>query len=213
MKDVLKYISIIAGCATILSFVMQLKSCGDSNIPLTTVIVPHDRSFVPVTKSEYRPRSTPFEKKVTQSQRLPKDAPEANVARTIAIVKRIPIDSSGKFVTDTTRIVQSKSGDTFVEKQEGIETEVAVTEFLPPILQWNLFLSAGVNYSGTFSPSVAVSPLKIYDKIQFPVLSLDPASVGVGAGWCYKDFVFGISINKRFETAQNSLKLFAHYTL
>lgn len=178
------------------------------------VVTPHDSSFVPVTKKEYRPTSTPFEKHKETPARLPNGVTEANVARTIAIVKQIPSDSVAGMIADTTSIVILKSGEVFVGKQQnGIKTSVMVTEFVPPILSWDIFLSIGINYSSSFNPSIALSPLKICDLIQFPTINLDPKSIGIGIGYCYKDFVFGVAATKRFSDWSPQGNLFFHYSI
>lgn len=192
----------------------QIRSCSDTpDKGDGSVFIPQDSSFVPVVKQEYRPRSTPFERSVKAPAPMPKDAPEANVARTVAIVKRIPVDSVGNAVVDTTFIVITKDGNIFVPKQQGIKTDVGVWEFLPPILEWNLFLSAGVNISKSLSPSAAVAPLKIMGKVTLPSLIIDPDGIGIGAGWHEKDFIIGVLAHRRFEETASGFKLFVHYSL
>ncbi|MEW6060957.1 MAG: hypothetical protein AB1600_03350 [Bacteroidota bacterium] len=213
MKDLLKYIAYIFACATTLYIMAQIKSCSsDTDKEEFTVEIPLDSSFVPIVKQEYRPRSTPFEKGGKQPHRLPKNATESNVARTIAIVKRIPIDSAGHTIQDTTILVVLKQGDVFVERRQ-YHSEVRVTDFLPPIFDWNLSFSVGINFARTVSPSIAFSPLKIMGRVSFPLLSFDTEGIGIGAGWYQEDFIFGVITHSRFETEVTGLKLFIHYSI
>lgn len=216
MKDYLKYISIIIVCVTTIVISTQIRSCsnvrdGEESVTVT----PRDSSFVPVSKNEYRPRSTPFEKDAAIPARLPNDAPQANVARTIAIVKAIPADGTGTFIKDSTNIVITKSGDVFVEKKSGIETNVTITEFLPPILQWDFYCGIGFNTNmQKIFPSVSVSFLQINEKFSAPILFADTRSIGVGAG--YK-FYYDISVAPvlcwDYENLNRSIKINVSYQL
>jgi hypothetical protein len=218
MKDTLKYIAIIVACIVGAIALVRLGSCGGRDSDEVTTRIPQDSSFAPVTEREMRPRSTPFEKPSNAPARLPKGLTEANVARIVRVVKRIPVDSSHS-ILDTTSVIVTKGDQVFVPKQEGIQTAVEDTKFAPPIFRFGTFASVGISLvklgipNLEVSPSIAIAPLEILGKIQLPLITADLQGVGIGVGYRYKDFVFAIAGHQRFENARRSVRIMIHYSI
>jgi hypothetical protein len=180
--------------------------------------VPADSNFVPVKERNYRPRSTPFERPSNIPVTLPKGVTEANVARIVTVVKRIPIDSA-HFLQDTTSIIITKGDQVFVPKQSGVETGVQDIKFIDPIFRWGLFTSIGASFTKfgvptlEVSPSIAISPLEILGKVQLPLLAADLSGIGIGIAYRHKDFIFVLADHERFVDAGRSIRIMIHYSI
>jgi hypothetical protein len=218
MKDALKYIAVILTCIVGAIALFRIGSCGDGNGGDVSVRIPADTGFVPVTERELRPRSTPFEGASNVPVKLPKGLAEGDVARIVRVVKRIPINSS-RSVLDTTAMIITKADQVFVPKQDGIQTSVEDTKFVPPIFRFGIFASVGISLvklgipNLEVSPSIAIAPLEILGKIQLPLITADLQGVGIGVGYRYKDFVFAVAGHQRFEDAGRSVRIMIHYSI
>lgn len=221
MKDYLKYITwiVLAVVALVIVFrVTGLFKGGTSED--VTITTPSDSTFLPIHKREFKPPSIPFERRTKPPVRLPKGVRERDVARAIVITKsgRGRTSSDLTALRDTTRMIELKNGAIFVEGVEGTETRVEEITYVPPILSWDFFTSAGVSIGRSeerflFSPMLAVSPLQISGVVQLPLLIADINGVGIGAGYRYDNFVFGITSHWQFENKQQGIRLFIAYSI
>lgn len=221
MKDYLKYITWIVLAVVALIIVFRVTGLFKNEQPEeVTVTTPSDSAFLPIHKREFKPSSIPFEKRTKPPVRLPKGIKEKDVARAIIITKSGRGRTSGDLgaIRDTIRLLELKNGSIFVEGIEGIETKVEEITYVPPILSWGLFTSSGISIGRSeekflFSPMLAVSPLQISGVVQFPLLIADLNGVGIGAGYRYDKFVFGITSHWQFENKQQGIRLFIAYSI
>ena len=218
MSKHLKYSAVILVCVVILVITSRIDSCNNQATDEISIRIPSDSGFVPVTEHNYRPPSTPFERSSKPPAKIPKDISEGDVARTVAVVKRIPIDSS-HFLTDTTSLVLMKDGLVFVQKQPGIAMSVEDTKFIDPIFHWDIFTSIGISIAKfgvptlEVSPSIAIAPLEIMGKVQLPLLAADLTGVGIGIAYRHKNFIFALAGHERFVDAGRSIQIMIHYSI
>lgn len=221
MKDYLKYITWIVLAVVALVIVSRVTGLFKDGVSEdVTVTTPSDSAFLPIHKREFKPASIPFEKRTKPPVRLPKGIKEKDVARAIIITKSERGRTSSRLgaIGDTLRLIELKNGAIFVEGVKGAETKVEEITYAPPILSWGMFTSVGVSISRSeerfvFSPVFAFSPLQISGTVQFPLLTADLNGIGAGVGARYKNFLFGISEQWRFENFQRQIKLSIHYCI
>lgn len=209
MKDVLKYAAIVTVCATLVIIFIS-RFCGSAQTE-HTVMVPLDSNFVPVVQETYRPPSTPFENPQSPVGRIPQGTNEKDVSRVIRVVKR-----GINTLADTTTILEMKTGEIFVPKQDSVQISVVETRYTPPILRWEIFASIGASFPAgpnIISPAIALSPLLIMGLVQFPLALVDLEAIGVGAGIQFRDFVFGVGSMWTFKDQRRQTRLFVAYSI
>lgn len=218
MKDYLKYIAWMVVAIVVLVLVLKISGWieGSPHIDYT-VTTPIDSGFAPIIKKDFKPRSTPFERPSKPPVRLPKGVKEADVKRVIVITERLKTDSGTKFF-DSTAVVELKSGEIYVPKEDGKELTVEEFRYVPPILDFGLFASVGASIGRSqqrfnISPLLAASPLQICGSVQFPLLMADLQGVGAGFGIRYGDFMVGISSHWNYLDAQRQIKVSIHYSI
>lgn len=198
----LKY-SILVVLLVVIGIAIYSKIKKIFNPPMTqaVIVTPEDKNFAPITKTAYRPKSIPFERPIKIPVKFPGGMREADVRRVVIIIK----DHK-----DTTSIIETKKGELFVAKGKG---DIFVQEFIykPPILKWGLNLSIGVS-GPKLSPVVAISPLKIYDLVQFPLASIDKEGLGLGVGIQYKHLILALLPEWRFKDFGRQVQIGIGYT-
>lgn len=210
MKETLKYIALaIAGIAVIV-VVVRMSSCGASSEIMITV--PADSNFVPIARQSYRPRSTPFEKyPPIPVRRYPAGVKEKDVKRVIAVVKH-PRNAP----PDTTTLIEMKTGEIYVPKEDSVAISVTETEYVPPILAWDLSLLVGASFPGKnhiVSPLITLSPLTVLGIVRAPLGAADLEGIGIGGAVQYKNFSFGVGQFWMFVDAGRRVKLFVCYSI
>jgi hypothetical protein len=167
------------------------------------VVLPTDSAYLPVVIQEYKPKSTPFEKPVKPVSKLPRNVKESDIKRVITI--------KGK---ETVQIIETINGEIHVPRQ-GDSTEVRLTNYSSPILQFGIFAAAGFNLgSAAASPSVSISLLKIEGKIFAPVFAADLKSVGMGIGYqFYYDLTVTPLLMWNYLDAQRTIKINVSFQL
>ena len=119
----------------------------------------------------------------------------------------------GVQIKDTTKVITMKDGRVFLDKQNGEVQSVDLFTYKPPILDFGLFLSAGVTFSATtVCPSVAISPLQICGAIQIPLIVADLRGVASGFSYRLWNFNAGIVWHYTFN-AEQQLNLLLTYNL
>jgi len=216
VKDVLKYGAWIIVAAVVLVLGLRLARMLEGE-PHNEYVVgsPIDSGFVPIIKKDYRPRSTPFERPSKPPVKLPRGVKESDVKRVIIVTENVKTDS-GKTFSDSTTVIELKSGEIYVPKEDGKELTVEEFRYVPPILDLGLFGSVGASLGGilaklTLSPLVAASPLQICGLVQFPLAMADLYGVGVGFGVRYGDFIVGAFSHWRFDNMQRQIKISIQY--
>jgi hypothetical protein len=208
MKDYLKYFSVIVVAITIAYICITVKDCGAVEDSSGRVIIPADSGFLPSIHHNYRPKSTPFEKPIKPVSRLPKGIKESDVKRVISVRK--------PKLNDTTVIIETRDDGIFIPRQDSIEAQVSVTDYLPQILSFGIYPAIGLtlDVQMQFSPSVSICFLKIEGKILAPVFAADIRSVGIGIGY---QFYHEISVSAismwNYSDLQRTIKLEVSYQL
>ena len=144
------------------------------NQQVSIVTTPRDTSFSQVTHNTYRPPSLPsfVEHRDKPPAKLPDNVKPTDVREVISVAKA---------PADTTRVIITNDGSVYVDRENGKVESVVVTQYEPPILDFGLFLKAGVDFDDThISPVIEVAPLEILGKIDVPILSLDIDGIGFG---------------------------------
>jgi hypothetical protein len=218
MKDYLKYGAWAVVAIVLLVVVWRISRLIEGG-PQTdyTVATPIDSGFVPIIKQEFKPRSTPFERASKPPVKLPQGVKESDVKRVIIVIKDVKTGSNIA-VPDTSRIIELKSGEIYVPKEEGTELTVHEITYMPPILRFGLFASVGVSLGGipaklTVSPLVAVSPLQICGFVQFPLVMVDLCGIGAGFGFRYGNYMAGAFSHWRFDNMQRQVKISVQYAI
>lgn len=218
MKETIKYLAwiVVAGVLLVIASMVKDVFRGESEAP-GMMVVPADSGFAPVIKKEFRPRSTPFEKHPPiPVKRYPAGVKEKDVKRVITIGKTIPI--SGIPHQDTTRIIEMKSGEIFIEKPDSGQLVVEEFEYLDPILSWGARASLGITFSRfshkfELSPSLSLSFLQVLGRIAVPLATVDLTSIGLGVGYQWESFVFGFGLHWRFEDLRKQVKISLQYSI
>ncbi len=208
MKIVRDIVSlIVVSVIVVAAFFVLLRSCSSDERAGGT-FVPVDSTFAPVKVRHYRPASTPFERHSKPPARLPKGVKESDVARAIVVVKS---DSSGR--RDTTMAIETKTGEVFVDNQNGSIKSVDVINFLPPVVEAGIFWQAGVTVSiaDALRPSIGVAVLQFYGKCQFPVFIVDTQGVSGGVAWREHDISFGLLGHWSFVRTERQIKFSLMY--
>jgi hypothetical protein len=227
VKDVLKYGAWIVVVLVLLVLGLRLARMLEGE-PNNEYVVgsPIDSGFVPIIKKDYRPHSTPFERRSKAPVRLPRGVKSSDVKRVIIVTENVKTDSglpdyavqAGKTFSDSTTVIELKSGEIYVPKEDGKELTVEEFRYVPPILDFGLFGSVGASLGRiqtkfVVSPLVAFSPLQICGTVQLPLAMADLYGVGVGFGVRYGDFIVGAFSHWRFDDAQRQIKVSIHYCI
>jgi hypothetical protein len=205
MKDTLKYIAIVFVAAVAL--IIFLRGCPETSTEVK-VITPADTNFSPIVQRDYRPKSIPLlEHPKKPPVRLPRELPERDVKRVLII--------AGKGCLDSVKIIETKDGRIFVDRQDGKIASAEVVDYQPPILSFGLNPLAGVSISPAgdplLSPMLGLNLVVWWGKVQLPNLGADLRgvslsasyrydnySLGAGRRWCYdgdKQIIFFAAIN------------------
>lgn len=220
MKEELKYIAWIVVAVAIATIVMRLTTLlAPDPASIESRVIPADSGFVSIIQSEYKPRSTPFERPQRPDVLLPRGVFEKNVHRIVVITRAQRVRTSGELLAaDTTRLIELKTGELFIQAEEGSEIKVQETLFVPPLLGWGWFSSAGVSVGRegerfVFSPVLGFSPLEVNGVVQLPLITTDLYGVGAGLGVRQQSLIFGLTSHWRFGDVQRSLKLSLQYII
>ncbi|MBE3141459.1 MAG: hypothetical protein IMZ53_12865 [Thermoplasmata archaeon] len=193
MKKYFNYIK-IGIVLLVLLFVGSVVYKWLTPAPIVTTITTHsDSNYVSISTTPYTPASTPFENPKKPDVKLPANIPEKYVDRVITIT-----DSSG----EKTKIIITKKGGTYVNKEGGRIKSVEITQYLPPILSWGIFPQIGVDgNSNKVSPFIGISFLEIKGRVQLPVFTLDLDGIGIGVDYrLFEVFGAGILYHDAFNT-------------
>lgn len=220
MKEELKYIAWIVVAVSIATAVLRVTDflAPDAGIS-DSVVIPADSGFVPIVQREYKPPSTPFERPQRPNVRLPRGVSEKDIRRTVIITKSQRVRTSGELLaSDTTRLIELKSGKVLVQAEDGVDINVQETMFVPPILGWSLFVSGGVSIGRdeerfVLSPVLGFAPLEISGVLQLPLITADLYGIAAGFGVRQSNLVIGLSSHWRFDDAKRGVKLSIHYSI
>jgi len=215
VRDVIKYITILAVTAAVLIIFFSAKDWLSVETKSERILIPSDSNFVEIAEQQYRPSSTPFEKPSNTPVMLPKGMKERDVKRVITIAKKLPVAQGDTVVVDETHIIETKSGDIFIPKQPGKEIVVREIGYAAPILalSWKTSIGFSTSWTGSLSPAIAAAPLEIAGTVRLPIFIMDLQGVGLGMGVIYERFIFGMSRHWRFGDAEPSSKLTIMYSL
>lgn len=203
MNSALKYIAIIVVALVTFMILSQMKHCWQSAPDTVTLVMPSDSNFAMIVKKEYRPVSTPFEKRSKPPAKLPSGVKERDVKRVVVVVDVYP-DS-----INSVSLVELKSGEVFVPKEEGRTVEEYT--YKSPILDFDLFPLVGLTFGGKLSPAVALSPLQVYESVQLPLIVASPDGVGMGFAGRYREYSLGLTFEWRYRDAGKQAKLVVAY--
>lgn len=209
MKEYVKYGTYLVICATIAFMCATFKDCGEVGQTPDLVVVPRDSAFLPITKSDYKPASTPFEDPVKPVSKLPIGVKEKDVDRVI---------TARKISTNETLIlIITKSGDVHIPKDStSVNYEFRVTEYHPQIFDFGLDIALGftLNADARISPSISFSMLQINEKILFPDIAADLQSIGIGIGYqFYHDLTVTPLYMWNYSDTHNTIKIKVSYQL
>ena len=191
MKNISKYVGMLL--VVVAAFVLLFRAADDQDGSRN--FIPADTTYAPVVVHTYRPKSTPFEKASKVAAKLPKGMNERNVARVIAIVRHLPADSVDKMRTDTTLIIESRTGDVLVPKPVRGSISVDITTYTPPVFYPGMFSSIGVSLAKRgdglrLSPDASLALVEWYGVLHFPFFTADLDGVGTGFEYRLYDQIF-----------------------
>lgn len=146
-----------------------------------------DSTFADTREYDYKPVSTPFERKKIPLVRKPAGTSDKEISKAVRIIKK---DSTGR--RDTTGIILTEDGQLLVDNADGRIESVYIANYVPPILDWGLHLQVGISIWKKPSPVIAIAPLEIEGCVQLPVVALDLYGLGIGANYRLNHYSFGV---------------------
>lgn len=174
-----KYIKVIAWGIVAIILVgagIAVYNYLNPNIQTTTITTFADTTIAPIENIEFRPHSVPIlEANKKPPVVLPPSLSPLDIDRAIVITKK----TNPK---DTTTIFLGKDGQYYIPNQSGLVDKVQIYTFLPPILQWDLFVRIGINGNDKkISPVINIAILRICGKLDIPTVGLDIHGINYGA--------------------------------
>ncbi len=174
-----KYIKVIVWGVVIIVLVgaiIAVYNYLNPDTQTTTVTTFADTTIAQIENIEYRPHSVPIlEANKKPPMTLPPSLSPMDVDRAIVITKNTD-------PKDTTTIFLGKDGQYYIPKQGGLVDRVQIYTFLPPILQWDLFIKIGINGNDKkISPVINIAFLRVCGKLDIPTVGLDIHGINYGA--------------------------------
>ncbi len=152
-----------------------------------TVVMPSDSSFMPTHHRQYTPPLlSAFGKQTADPPaRLPGGVREKDVRRVVSV--------KYKGIDKPVSIIETKSGDVFVERDSSLE-RIDVVAYNPPVVAFGLYPGVGISLApfganvgdpgrngGIIQPMVKLSFAEFFGVVRLPMLALDLKGAGLGA--------------------------------
>jgi hypothetical protein len=197
---VLRYIAIIIACGVIIALIVKFRSCGSDGLKSGTTTVPADRNFSPVTHQEYQPPSTPLSKR-----KLPVTLPAGVKERDVKKVTSVTVHNVPNAPPKTINIIETKAGETFVEKDSSI-LSVTTTDIQPPFFVIDLRFGGGITADfNHISPAAVIALIEWSGWLQAPIVLADIDGIAAGAqARLYHDIFIGAVHEWRFDQTKQS---------
>ena len=207
MKKSYKIVSYIIVILIVVSLGYKYYRWLNPTTKTITVTQSSDTTFHSTTHDTYRPPSLPsfIEHHNAPPSNIPSNMRPKDVREIITVVK-VP--------GDTTHIIIGKDGSVNVPKQNGEVLGVTVTDYLPPILDFDWYVKLGIDGNADkISPMIGIGFCEIYGRVELPIFTLDLNGIGVGVD---VKIIEPISIGVLFHdswTTQKSIRLMVSYGL